>query len=79
MGHSAFALIIVGIAISATLTAFNQWLSLTVSLETAMQQALWSARIAKWHGRGSVIPFFFFFFFPAAPLLISVFGSVAFY
>lgn len=42
-GHSGFRLIIVGIAISATLTAFNQWLSLTVSLETAMTAALWSA------------------------------------
>lgn len=42
-GHSGFRLIIVGIAISATLTAFNQWLSLKVSLETAMTAALWSA------------------------------------
>jgi len=42
-GHSGFRLIIVGIAISATLTAFNQWLSLTVSLETAMTASLWSA------------------------------------
>ncbi|RBP85776.1 hypothetical protein EBI01_01870 [Marinomonas rhizomae] len=42
-GHSGFRLIIVGIAISATLTAFNQWLSLSVSLETAMTAALWSA------------------------------------
>jgi len=42
-GHSGFRLIIVGIAISATLTAFNQWLSLTVSLETAITAALWSA------------------------------------
>jgi len=42
-GHLGFRLIIVGIAISATLTAFNQWLSLTVSLETAMTAALWSA------------------------------------
>lgn len=42
-GHSGFRLIIVGIAISATLSAFNQWLSITVSLETAMTAALWSA------------------------------------
>ena len=42
-GHSGFRLIIVGIAISATLTAFNQWMSITVSLETAMTAALWSA------------------------------------
>jgi iron complex transport system permease protein len=42
-GHSGFRLIIVGIAISATLTAFNKWLSLSVSLETAMTAALWSA------------------------------------
>ncbi|WP_417528640.1 FecCD family ABC transporter permease [Marinomonas shanghaiensis] len=42
-GHSGFRLIIVGIAISATLSAFNQWLTLSVSLETAMTAALWSA------------------------------------
>jgi len=42
-GHSGFRLIIVGIAISATLSAFNQWLSLTVSLETALTAALWNA------------------------------------
>lgn len=42
-GHSGFRLIIVGIAISATLSAFNQWLILSVSLETAMTAALWSA------------------------------------
>lgn len=42
-GHSGFRLIIVGIAISATLSAFNQWLILSVSLETAMTAALWGA------------------------------------
>ncbi|WCN14068.1 iron chelate uptake ABC transporter family permease subunit [Marinomonas mediterranea] len=41
-GMSGFRLIIVGIAISAMLTAFNMWLSLYVSLETAMTAALWS-------------------------------------
>lgn len=42
-GYSGFRLIIVGIGISATLTAFNQWLTLSVSLEIAMSAALWSA------------------------------------
>ncbi|WP_338040617.1 FecCD family ABC transporter permease [Marinomonas ostreistagni] len=42
-GLSGFRLIIVGIAISAMLGAFNLWLTLTVSLDTAMTAALWSA------------------------------------
>ncbi|TDO98901.1 FecCD family ABC transporter permease [Marinomonas balearica] len=41
-GMSGFRLIIVGIAVSAMLSAFNMWLSLSVSLETAMTAALWS-------------------------------------
>ncbi len=42
-GLSGFRLIIVGIAISAMLTAFNLWLSMTVSLDTAMTAQQWSA------------------------------------
>lgn len=55
-GHSGFRLIIVGIAISATLTAFNQWLSLTVSLETAMTAALWSAGSLNGMTWGRIFP-----------------------
>lgn len=55
-GHSGFRLIIVGIAISATLTAFNQWLSLTVSLETAMTAALWSAGSLNGMTWGRIVP-----------------------
>ena len=55
-GHSGFRLIIVGIAISATLTAFNQWLSLTVSLETAMTAALWSAGSLNGMTWGRILP-----------------------
>ena len=42
-GLSGFRLIIVGIAISAMLTAFNLWLSMTVSLDTAMTAQQWNA------------------------------------
>jgi ABC-type enterobactin transport system permease subunit len=68
-GHSGFRLIIVGIAISATLTAFNQWLSLTVSLETAMTAALWSAGSLNGMTWSRILP---------AALLISVFLICAF-
>ncbi|MEP3350758.1 MAG: iron chelate uptake ABC transporter family permease subunit [Marinomonas sp.] len=68
-GHSGFRLIIVGIAISATLTAFNQWLSLTVSLETAMTAALWSAGTLNGMTWARVLP---------AAALISVFMVCAF-
>jgi|TARA_R110000744_G_scaffold155837_4_gene271348 ABC-type enterobactin transport system permease subunit len=68
-GHSGFRLIIVGIAISATLTAFNQWLSLTVSLETAMTAALWSAGSLNGMTWSRILP---------AALLITVFLICAF-
>lgn len=63
-GHSGFRLIIVGIAISATLTAFNQWLSITVSLETAMTAALWSAGSLNGMTWGHILP--------AAVLIIAI-------
>ena len=68
-GHSGFRLIIVGIAISATLTAFNQWLSLTVSLETAMTAALWSAGSLNGMTWSRIMP---------ATLLIIIFIGLAF-
>ncbi|ACS85296.1 iron-enterobactin ABC transporter permease [Musicola paradisiaca] len=40
-GISGFRLIIVGIAVSAMLSAFNTWLMITGSLETVMAAALW--------------------------------------
>ncbi|MCX7204376.1 MAG: iron-enterobactin ABC transporter permease [Proteobacteria bacterium] len=42
-GIHGFRLIIVGIAVSAMLAAFNTWLSITGSLEAAMSVALWAA------------------------------------
>ncbi|ABC30525.1 ABC-type enterobactin transport system, permease component [Hahella chejuensis KCTC 2396] len=38
-----FRLIIVGIAVSALLNAFNTWLMISASLQTAMSAALWGA------------------------------------
>lgn len=55
-GHSGFRLIIVGIAISATLSAFNQWLSITVSIETAMSAALWLAGTLNGMTWGHILP-----------------------
>ena len=68
-GHSGFRLIIVGIAISATLSAFNQWLSLTVSLETAMTAALWSA--------GSLNGMTWFRIFPASIIVLLLLAGSA--
>ncbi|ATZ95186.1 MULTISPECIES: iron-enterobactin ABC transporter permease [Dickeya] len=42
-GISGFRLIIVGIAVSAILSAFNTWLMITGALETVMTAALWGA------------------------------------
>lgn len=42
-GIHGFRLIIVGIAVSAMLGAFNTWLSITGSLESVMSAALWAA------------------------------------
>ncbi|WP_145491178.1 iron-enterobactin ABC transporter permease [Yersinia rohdei] len=42
-GIQGFRLIIVGIAIGAMLTAFNTWLTITASLESAMTAAAWGA------------------------------------
>ncbi|QNM94852.1 iron-enterobactin ABC transporter permease [Chitinimonas koreensis] len=42
-GIHGFRLIIVGIAVSAMLAAFNTWLTLHASLESAMSAALWGA------------------------------------
>jgi len=42
-GIQGFRLIIVGIAISAMLAAFNTWLMISASLESAMTAALWGA------------------------------------
>lgn len=42
-GLHGFRLIIVGIALSAMLNAFNSWLMLTASLESAMTAAIWGA------------------------------------
>lgn len=68
-GHSGFRLIIVGIAISATLSAFNQWLILSVSLETAMTAALWSAGTLNGMTWSRILP---------AAVLIAVFIACAF-
>ncbi|MGM3175228.1 iron-enterobactin ABC transporter permease [Dickeya lacustris] len=42
-GINGFRLIIIGIAISAVLSAFNTWLMITGALETVMSAALWGA------------------------------------
>lgn len=42
-GISGFRLIIIGIAISAILAAFNTWLKITGSLDSVMTAALWAA------------------------------------
>ncbi|CNF69964.1 iron-enterobactin ABC transporter permease [Yersinia mollaretii] len=42
-GIQGFRLIIVGIAMGAMLTAFNTWLTITASLESAMTAAAWGA------------------------------------
>lgn len=42
-GIQGFRLIMIGIAVSAMLTAFNMWLMITASLETVMSAALWGA------------------------------------
>lgn len=42
-GVQGFRLIIVGIAVSAMLTSFNTWLTLTADLEVAMSAAAWGA------------------------------------
>ncbi|QDQ27204.1 iron-enterobactin ABC transporter permease [Chitinimonas arctica] len=42
-GVDNFRLIIVGIAVSAMLAAFNTWLTISASLESAMSAALWGA------------------------------------
>ncbi len=42
-GMQGFRLIIVGIAVSATLASFNTWLMLTADLEVAMSAAAWGA------------------------------------
>lgn len=42
-GVQGFRLIIVGIAVSAMLTSFNTWLTLTAELEVAMSAAAWGA------------------------------------
>lgn len=42
-GLNGFRLIIVGVAISAMLSAFNMWLLVAVTLENAMSAALWGA------------------------------------
>ncbi|AJQ94921.1 iron-enterobactin ABC transporter permease [Gynuella sunshinyii] len=42
-GVQGFRLIIVGIAISAMLTALNTWMLISASLESAMSAALWGA------------------------------------
>ena len=42
-GIAGFRLIIVGIGVAALLSAFNSWLMVTSSLESAMTAALWSA------------------------------------
>jgi ferric enterobactin transport system permease protein len=42
-GVQGFRLIVIGIAVSAMLTAFNMWLMITGSLETVMSAAMWGA------------------------------------
>ncbi|KAF0812627.1 Ferric enterobactin transport system permease protein FepG [Andreprevotia sp. IGB-42] len=42
-GIHGFRLIVIGIAVSAMLGAFNTWLSITGSLESALTAALWAA------------------------------------
>lgn len=48
-GISGFRLIVIGIAISAMLSAVNTFLIISASLENAMSAALWGGRLIKWH------------------------------
>ncbi len=42
-GSETFRLIIIGIGVRAMLVAFNTWLLLRASLETALSAGLWNA------------------------------------
>ncbi|NLG47901.1 iron chelate uptake ABC transporter family permease subunit [Gordonia sp. (in: high G+C Gram-positive bacteria)] len=42
-GLAGFRLIVVGIAVSATLTSFNHWFSVSADLDEAMRAAIWGA------------------------------------
>ncbi|STI87667.1 ferric enterobactin transport protein [Escherichia coli] len=46
-GIDTFRLIIIGIGVRAMLVAFNTWLLLKASLETALTAGLWNAGIAQ--------------------------------
>ena len=61
-GIDTFRLIIIGIGMRAMLVAFNTWLLLQASLETAMSAGLWNA--------GSLNGMTWSKIFPAAPLML---------
>lgn len=59
-GVQGFRLIIIGIGVSAMLGAFNSWLMVSSSLETAMTAALWGAGSLNGLSWGKVMPAFLF-------------------
>lgn len=59
-GVEGFRLIIIGIGISAMLSAFNTWLMVSSSLETAMSAALWGAGSLNGLSWDMVLPSFLF-------------------
>ncbi len=62
-GVEGFRLIIIGIGISAMLSAFNTWLMVSSSLETAMSAALWGAGSLNGLSWDKVAPSFIFIMF----------------
>ncbi|WP_070971609.1 iron-enterobactin ABC transporter permease [Vibrio sonorensis] len=62
-GVKGFRLIIIGIGISAMLSAFNTWLMITSSLESAMTAAVWGSGSLNGMSWDKVIPSFSFIFF----------------
>ncbi|MGK9146807.1 iron chelate uptake ABC transporter family permease subunit [Plantibacter flavus] len=55
-GVQGFRLIIVGIAVSATLASFNTWMLLEASLDDAMAAAVWGAGSLNAVGWAQVVP-----------------------
>jgi len=68
-GIETFRLIIIGIGVRAMLVAFNTWLLLHASLETALSAGLWNA--------GSLNGLTWAKIFPAAPLMLLALAAGA--
>lgn len=62
-GIQGFRLIIIGIGVSAMLSAFNTWLMISSSLETAMTAAIWGAGSLNGVSWSKTTPSFLFIIF----------------